>query len=304
VTSPLPYVAAEVRPTEQQLAGWTVEWQELHASGKCPRCTDEITYDWELDHTALSGGSGGQSVTRKVTCLCETAHPGTPDGKKGCGATMPLRFYLDATGAHAAPQTDPRLVAAARALDAAGADAEKRLRTAAEKWVAGVAAVLALFGIAGTVAGGSILGNLSGDHRRTVVGLTAAAIVAAILAIVSSYLAAYGWPRVVEMTDNNLLTWYEGRRNRLRTIASQLRWAVIAAVASIGLLTSAAGLAWLTLPGPPDTILKLTDRNDATTCGTLLPPKTSATVRLRLADGSVKETPLTTVLKVESVKSC
>jgi hypothetical protein len=239
-----------------------------------------------------------------VACQCETTHPNTPDGKKGCGATMAVRFYLDASGGHAAPQTDPRLVAAARALDAAGTDAEKRLRTAAEKWVAGVAAVLALFGIAGTVAGGIILANLSSGDRKWVAGLTAVAVVVAIVAIVLSYLAAYGWPRVVEMNDDNLLKWYEGRRSRLRTMAGQLRWAVIAAVASISLLTSAAGVAWLTVPGPPSTILKLTDRDDTTTCGTLLSPKTSGTVRLRVPEGAVKEIPLATMLKVEPVKSC
>jgi hypothetical protein len=304
VTSPLPYVTAEVKPTAQQLAGWTVEWQELHAYGKCPRCTDDITYDWELDHTAMSGGNGGQSVTRTVTCECATTHPGTPEGGKGCGATIPVRFYVDATGAHAAPQPDRRLVAAARALDAAGADAETRLRTAAEKWIAGVAAVLALFGIAGTVAGGSLLANLSADSRRIVVGLTVAAVLAAVTAIVSSYLAAFGWPRIVEMTDDNLLAWYEGRRGRLRTIARRLRGAVIAAVVGIALLTSAAGVAWLTVPAPPNTLLKLTDREDATTCGTLLAPKTPGTVRLRLADGAVREPALATAVKVEAVRSC
>ncbi|MXM62131.1 hypothetical protein GR925_01355 [Streptomyces sp. HUCO-GS316] len=263
-----------------------------------------MTFEWDLDYTAMKIDAAERSVTRKVTCDCQVTHPGTPEGKPGCGASWEARFYEDATGGHAAPPADPRLAAAARALETAGQDAESRLRTAAEKWVAGVAALLALFGIAGTVTGGTILDKTSEGGRESVVGLTLAAVAVAVVAVVFSYLAAYGWPKVIEMNDPKLLNWYEGRRNRLRTIARRLRWAVVAAVLSIGLLASAAAVAWLNASNSPDTTLKVTANDDSVTCGTLLAAKTPGTVRLRVADGTVKKVPLGTATKVESVRSC
>jgi len=301
----MPYVPAPVTPAAQDLTSWRVAWQDLNASGKCPRCHDGMTFDWELDYAAMAVDAGERSVTREVTCACQIMHPGTPEGKAGCGASWVTRFYQDAAGGHAAPQADPRLAAAARALELAGQDAETRLRAAAEKWIAGVAAVLALFGIAGTVTGGQILDKLSeGTPLESVVGLTLAAVVAAVIAIVFSYLAAYGWPKVIEMNDANLLNWYKGRRTRLRDIASRLRWAVVAAVVSVGLLTFAAGVAWLNVSSSPDTTLKATTNDSSVFCGTLLSPRTAGTIRLRVANGTVKEVPLGTVSKLESVTSC
>jgi hypothetical protein len=300
----MPYVSAPITPAALELASWHVKWQDLHAFGECPRCHDIMPFDWELDYVAMNISDGERSVTRPVTCACEVTHPNTPEHKTGCGASWVARFYEDATGGRTAPQEDPRLVAAARALEAAGRDAETRLRTAAEKWVGGVAAVLALFGIAGTVAGGKILDNLSDGDRKSVVWLTVAAVTVAVVAVVFSYLAAYGWPKVIEMNDAKLLEWHEGRRNRLRNIASRLRWAVVAAVLSIGLLTSAAAVAWLYPSSISNTTLKVTANDNSVTCGTLLSAKTAGVVQIRVADGTVKAVPLGTVDKLESVKSC
>lgn len=300
----MPYAPAAVTPTPRQLAAWQVKWQDLHAHGKCPRCNDDMTFDWQLAFVAMGEPAAERSVTRLVKCNCQVTHPSTPESKVGCGASWEARFYEDATGGHAAPQEDPKLAAAARALETAGQDAESRLRTAAEKWVAGVAAVLALFGIAGTVTGGKILDNTSAGGRESVVALTLASVAVAVVAVVLSYLAAYGWPKIIEMTDPKLLSWYEGRRERLQTIASQLGWAVVAAVLSIGLLASAAAVAWLNPSSSPNTTLEVTANDASVTCGTLLAAKTPGTVRLRVADGTVKEVPLGKATKVESVRSC
>ena len=303
VRASVPYMNAPFTPTQAQLATWEVSWQDLHAHGPCPRCEDEMPFDWQLDFVA-AGTGGERSVTRPVTCACEETHPGAPDGSQGCGALWVAQFYEDATGGHAAPQKDPRLSAAAHALAAEGQDARSRLRTAAEKWVAGVAAVLALFSIAGTVAGGSILSTVRDDSRGIIVGLTVAAVAVAVVAVVLSYRAAYGWPKVLEMTDVELLAWHQARGTRLRTIARQLRWAVVAAVVSIGLVTSAAAIGWLNPSTSPSTTLKVTDQDETVACGTLLDAKKQNTVRLRLTNGSVEDVPLGTAAKVESVKSC
>ena len=300
----LPYDTSSVVATAEPLARWRVQWQDLYATGPCLRCEAGMRFELHLDYADMGPDDEERSITRTVTCACGESHPATPDGKTGCGASWVSRFFEDESGGHAAPQEDPHLAAASRALDAAGLDAETRLRAAAEKWVGGVAAVLAIFGIAGTVAGGSLLNNLSDVDRKIVVGLTVAAVAVAIVAVVFSYLAAYGWPKVVEMTDAKLLKWYEDRRKHLRTIASRLRWAVVAAVASIGLLTSAAAFAWLNASSSPRTTVRVTAVDDSVACGTLLIPTTPGNIRIRVSDGSVKEVPLKSATKVESAVSC
>jgi hypothetical protein len=263
-----------------------------------------MTFAWQLQFAGMGPGTGNEPVSRNVTCACEVTHPGTPDGKGGCGAFWVARFYVDGTGAHAEPQKDPRLIVATRALDAAGHDSETRLRAAAEKWIAGVAAILALFGIAGTVAGSQILSNLSQKNRELVIGLTVIAVAAALVAIISSYIAAYGWQKVTEMNDTNLIKWYQGRGKRLGYIARWLHTAVIAAGLSIALLTSAATLAWLNNSAAPNTTLRLTRADDTQACGTPLSGETAGTIRIRVIDGSVLLVPLGKVIKIESVASC
>jgi hypothetical protein len=57
-------------------------------SGPCPRCADEITITM-VDSVVRSGSSGGAtttSTTDTFVCNCEEAHPGRPDGMRGCGA--------------------------------------------------------------------------------------------------------------------------------------------------------------------------------------------------------------------------
>jgi hypothetical protein len=242
------YRSARVTPTKDDLAGWEVDWADTSASGACPRCGDRTSFIW-ADFVAMSRHAR-DSATRRVDCACGVSHAANGEEKPACGAYWFTTFYRDESGtAHAEPAADSRTVAAAEALQEAEQDAETRLRAAAEKWVGGVSAVLALFGIASTVAGGSILKNLSDTRKPVVIGLTLTAIAVAIAAIVLSYLAAYGWPKKVDVGDDEkLLDWYNQRRARLTTISDRLRLGVVAAVVSIGLLTIAAGIAW-TAPG-------------------------------------------------------
>lgn len=69
----------------------------LVLKGKCPRCNHEVILTFVDETTTIGlneyvgrvlGGERPVPLPRKVTaiCHCGTPHPGTPDGKNGCGA--------------------------------------------------------------------------------------------------------------------------------------------------------------------------------------------------------------------------
>lgn len=297
------YRRARVIPSADVLARWEVEWPETSASGACPRCKHPTLFTWSTVVVAMSG-YGTDSTTRRVDCHCGVSHPGGEE-KQSCGAFWFTRFYRDESGAHAEPAVDNRVIAAAEALQEAQQDAQTRLRAAADKWVGGIGAVLALFGIAGTVAGGTILGNLSDPRKDLVLGLAAAALVAAVLAILASYTAAYGWPRNVKVSpDEELLAWYEQRDARLASISDRLRQGVAAAVVSIVLVAVAAAIAWTAPAKATDPTLKVTLSGGPPQCGQFLAGIAGGQLLLTKSDGSVATVPLAGAVKIDVVASC
>jgi hypothetical protein len=303
-TPSVAYHYARWTPSAQDLAGWEVNWGETSASGACPRCTHSTSFTWSA--IVAMGEHGTDSTTRRVDCACGVNHPADDDEKQSCGAYWFTTFYRDEpSGGHAEPAADSRVVAAAEALRGAQQDAETRLRAAADKWVGGVSALLALFGIATTVAGGTILENLSSTRKSVVIGLALAAIVAAVLAIIASYLAAYGWPKKVDVGDDaKLLAWYGQRRAQVTAIGDHLRQGVLAAVVSIGLLTIAAGIAWTAPAKASDPTVKITLSSGSTRCGLLLAGTQGGLLHLRLSDGSMAAVPLADAVEVDVVASC
>jgi hypothetical protein len=307
---PVAYVEARVSPTAQDLATWKVDWRAMTASGACPRCGDDTATSWTATAVPMSPQDRDpqpDDVTRDVVCACNGTHT-TADGepKNGCGAFWGTTFYEEHGVAHAAPvPADSEVAAAAAALREAQRDAETRLRAAADKWVGGVSAVLALFGIASTVAGGKILDNLSDSRKGVVLALTLAAVVMAVFAIFAAYVAAYGWPKEEDVSnDRKLVAWYNKRQARLAKIACRVRCGVVAAVVSFGLVTIAAGIAFLAPPKTPDPTLKVTLSDGSIRCGLLQTGKQSGQLNLRLSDGSVAAVPVVDLVRVEPARSC
>lgn len=298
------YRQSRVIPAAEFLAGWTVDWGETSASGACPRCKHSTMFIWST--IVAMGGQGDDSTTRRVDCACGINHPADGDEKQSCGAFWYTTFYRDGSGAaHAAPAVDNRVIAAAEALQKAQEDAETRLRAAADKWVGGVAAVLALFGIASTVVGGTILENLSTTRKSWVLSLAGLAVAIAVVAILASYAAAYGWPKNVEVSpDAKLLAWYSQRRAEVTKISNRLRLGVGAAVVSITLVAIAAAIAWTAPAKASDSALKITLSGGSTRCGVLLPVNSGRLLLLTQSDGSVTRVPLASAVKIDVVKSC
>lgn len=306
VAGTLPNSLGRVHPRIQQLADWTVEWEDNEASGPCPRCGHPMTFELKTILVEASIDQGAEQLTRRVDCACEVAHPTGEISAVSCGAFWYATFRLPPAQPQVIPPLDPRVVVAADAFDKSAKDEELRLRAAAEKWVSGVAAVLALLSIAATVTGGKLFEDLPYLGKAFVVGLVVLAVAAALGAVIASYKAAYGWPKQVDVSDDDkLLEWYDARADRLKSVADRLRLGVTLAGVALCLLTVAATVSWLTPPATPEPTVKLTLENESTRCGDLLAPKKVGYVRVRSADnGDAVEIFAADVVSIEAVKTC
>jgi hypothetical protein len=205
------------------------------------------------------------------------------------------------------PADDPNLAEAAEAFRAAGSEQLDRLRTAAEKWIAGTSALVGVLSVVGLGLGAEQVRQLAIAGRIGVAVVVAVAVACAGAAILLAYRAAYGWPRTRSVADDaELLAWYATHRALPAVTAGRLRKAIAVAGAALGLLTVAGGLTWfLPLTKPDAPVLKVTTRDEATICGTLLSSRRDGSVRVRRADdGGVETLQLAEVARLTAVEKC
>ncbi|MFG3381441.1 hypothetical protein [Streptomyces sp. NPDC047999] len=316
----MPYRYRQHMVTDDELADWDVNRAEvdendiLGVKGPCPNCRHltELSVDWSV----VAGQSGGlralapsERMTRICDCACGEEHPraGAEEPAERCGSwwlvTMPLD--PDVTPPVRAA-TDASLLPALRALKEATATEESTLQSMAEKWVAGVAALLGLFGLVGVVMGMDAFTGLS-TLGRVVAGLfSGVAIVGAAGAVVLAYKAAYGWPVEVNLKDDYLVAkWFDNRRGRLKEAAGQLRRGVVWALCSLGALAVAVGCIWFWPQSSPEgPLIEVTRGNDSKVCGTLLDSKTDHELRIRRPNGEVELFGAPDTRSVKNVDSC
>jgi hypothetical protein len=164
--------------------------------------------------------------------------------------------------------------ASALAADIAS-DELKAVRSAAEKWIAGVAAIYGLFSLAAALIAKSTLATLPTVPKVLVVLLALASLGGAVIAIFSSYRAAYGWPIPVDIdTDTGLQRWFALQQKRLPTAISQLHVAVFSAIGTLIALALAFGIVWLWPPVSPSLLSVTYHQNgnqasQASICGQL-----------------------------------
>ena len=199
------------------------------------------------------------------------------------------------------PLADPALVTAAEALRAAGSTQLASLRSAAEKWIAGVTALFGLFGLAGVAFTRSTVTGLD-TWWQVGIGLAAAVSVAfAGLAVFFSYRAAYGWPVTRSIPDNDALRdWYAAQQAAPRVQAAFLRNGVRAAAGALGALVVTVGLLWFApqavATGP---LVQATLTDGSRVCGTLLPAAASGTPEIRRAsDGAAIAIPVRSLARL------
>ncbi|MFG1606901.1 hypothetical protein [Actinoplanes sp. NPDC049265] len=290
------------QPTAEQLRRWSGQrvGGTLRLTGPCPACGRDVTaaVSATLDGLETLDAGAPAPAGRTVSIACTA----------GCGRRWNARAEVEASGrARLAPSPDARLDEAAEAWRVAGTEQEGRLRAAAEKWIAGVTALLGVLTVGGVGLAAEPMRKLALGGRFAVAAVVAVAVVAAGRAIVLAYRAAYGWPRRTSAPDDAaLLEWHARRREQPSVIARRLRGAATAAGVALGALVVAATLTWF-LPAarPPAPLVRATMRDDATVCGTLLAATADGSLRVRRADdGEVATLPGAEVRRLSPVERC
>ena len=307
------YRAERLLVTDQQLADWEVvddgQGRPIQAEGPCPSCQHRT--DGEVKLTVYGHGAGGVSatlapverITRVFECACGMTHmteTDPPEPQDSCGRwwLASIRLAADGPGQRVRRGIDDTLLSAAKALEAAGDAEETRLRAAAGHWTAGVAALLGLFGVSGVVVGKDSLLGLTLGARVAAGVLTCLALVSAGAAIVLSYRAAYGWPVLDDVGDDDKLRqWFESRRGHLKVAADELKNAVRWALIALGLLAAALALIWFRPSQPARPVVQVNRTDESSICGTLLDTSASGTVRIKTPAGEVQ------VVKVTDIQS-
>lgn len=280
----IPVSSEQLNPWQGQRSG-----AALLLSGPCPACGHETRaqVSGSLDALETLEGLHATSLTVSLACDCGVDHAGRPEGATGCGRRWAAVADITANGrARLQPSADARLEVAAEARRVAGTGGLERLRTAAEKWIAGISALLGLVTVTGLSLAADPIRKLGVGGRVAVAAVVALAVAAAAIAITQAYRAAYGWPERRAVTDDaGLLAWDDAQQHLPRITGERLRNAARAAGVALGALVVAAGLTWF-LPAakPPAPLVKATMRDDSTVCGTLLGSTADGQLRLRRAD--------------------
>lgn len=304
-------------PEDEHLATWSVTPQSgipVRADGPCPQCGHLTSGDIGVE--VVGGGQSGTQgqpdaryVTRVFNCACGQDHPdNSGNGHLNCGRWWLASVRIAEVGEGGrvrACDGDETLLKAALALQDQLGNEEQSLRSSAEKWVAAVAGLLALFGLSGVVFGKDALTGLS---------LVAGGIagVASLLALFLgaggmyfSYKAAYGWPVTVDVSDNvKLRRWYDDRRNNLGKCATEMKRGVKLAIASVALLALACGIVWFAPREPTEPLVVATLVDDVQLCGQLLDGTDSSIVRIKGTDGLVSVALFSQLRSIRAVREC
>lgn len=306
---------AELRA--DSLASWQGQEEvpgSLTLTGECPRC--RTTFSTTVSGSAVINTSAakGQAVFDAPTlfqCACSEGHAGRPATRMlGCGAFWVARPTLESGAAryHLEPVTQPQLVQAATLVAQDAQATATGLRSLAEKWIPGVAAITGILGLASVVVAADSVAGLSQGWRVAAYGLVAGAVVLAATATALVYRAAFGWPKDVPVkTEADLLAAAELIAGRNTRVANSLRTAVGLSFAALAALLIALGILWLQPDSTSPLKVTYTDAGGTVTlCGKLAAAR-DGTLRLEVTDGprtTTESVPLASVTGLAEVESC
>ena len=302
-----------------QTAKWKVRRAEpsgeLFALGACPACSVELELPVpkEVVTTAAAGGRKTR-LTRTLHCNCGEPHVDRPPTTPvGCGRSWSFTVVQEGDQVAVEP-ADIDMIQASNELARVGAGQVDALRASGEKWLGGVTAILGLLGIAGVAVGKDGVTSLATAPKLAAGIAICGAVVASAFAIVRGYEAAYGWPRLVDVSDDDLLReWFKEWVNRAPTAGDKLKQSIVASILALGLLTATVGLIWFGSPAAAPTAKVTVNYSEdgdpsrpASVCGNLVASE-KPELRVKITDGPTVRTeilPVSSVMKVTPSKKC
>ena len=296
-----------VLATTADLASWRVDWDGDAAVGPCPHCTHQTKSVLDRDVVALGERDESQTtvMTRKFSCACGQKHMDGSTQFNKCGRWWYVTITKTSSEVTIAPAADTSIFPAADALAKEAEQQDALLRASAEKWIAGVTALLGLFGLAGLVVNKDTLRALPDAYLIAAAVLLGLALMSAVMAIIKSYKAAYGWPRVVDVSDDaKLASWFKDRRARLGVAASALQNGVKFSIGAISLLFACVGVIIFAPSASAKPLVAVTTENSAGECGELLSSTQGNGLRIQRTDGSITVIPWSTITKIDLVDDC
>jgi hypothetical protein len=311
------YLQGKHMVTDEELVDWKVKRVDKNVitaiEGPCPVCGDFTRQ--EVKQTALATAAGGaEDVLLKkdrltVVCECNCGH-GHSDGAdppnhwQSCGRwwLVTIRISPDGDGQSVRAASDESMLDAAQAARKAMVNDETTIRSAAEKWIGAITALIGLFGLAGLVAGKDTFVGLPKDALRVMALAALVAVLAAASAIILANRAAYGWPTVVDISNDEALEqWYVNQRTIVAKAARRLRLAVLFSLLSLSALMVIVGCNtfW-----PRGIAVQVTRVDGSGVCGTLINTKTPTELRIKRHNGDVTSVHAAHIRSVVASASC
>ena len=304
----------------ESLDAWqgSVIGHDLQMSGPCPVCGHDVSVvlapSTLITTSAAHSDSARFEAARYFECNCGSTHPSRPDTRgSGCGAYWVGRpRYHPATGEYSVDiVTQPQSVAAAILVEENERATSHGIRSLAEKWIPGIAAVTGTLGLAAVVVAKDSVAELDRGWRIGAFLLVVGAVSAAGAATVVAYRAAYGWPQRLPLTsDDDLLRAAEKIRSHADKVASRLKAAVGLSCVSLLALVVTLGIFWIEpTPRFAFSVTYTADGRTATTvvlCGEFLGVDGGA-FRLSVKDGprvTTEAIPLSSITEIETVPKC
>jgi hypothetical protein len=337
--------------SESDLASWTVNDVNpilLLLNGTCPECQHRMGYlvrtttvfqqmirlgqmtylrqnvPIELEVDRERTPELDESLTTKIACNCEQVHSGRDDsktleGERGCGRYWFSSLQPQDDGTRKVfPAANPYLIEAARTARSASHPELMVIRTAAEKWIGGVTALLGVFTLTGVITGADDVAKLGGKRFTPIsnwtllpfwelsfVVLAVMATIFAALAIFASYKAAYGWPKSRDVkNDEQLGKLYQEWLNAPKTAADSLRLGAQLAAVALAFVVITLLVLWLApRQESGGTLIKIEKTDESQVCGEPLKSTSAGELRVR-ARGNPQTVKLSEISKVDGVGDC
>jgi hypothetical protein len=278
--------------------------------GSCPRCGHAVAQAVVLA-VDLTPAVANLAIPNLATCEatvrcdCGKAHSGRPSDGKGCGAYWRFAFQWSMLATNPATV---RLFAGRRAtpedlreleqLDELDKGELERVRSAADKWKTGLAALLGLTATVSVVKGRDSFSSLSTTSQHVIIVILAAALVCAMVAALLAMSAAYGPLR------RQLLGTADLRTLRLKAAEGarrDLRLARGLTVLAVALLAAAIGITWWASE-PTPAMARITKADNSSLCAKYVRSSEQA---IFIGDGSAATgIPFAQVKRVAFSQSC